>query len=155
MSDAAEDRSDKRASRLFGRRLVNKRFQLRFSLIIFGMFLAIIMTNWLVGNMTIKHMVEMGLVSNDQFLVQLNTLNNIIVKASAFGMIFVYGVCIFFSHSIAGPIYRFEKVLNELADGNLDVRLKLRKMDEFHEVAEAFNRAMTNLKKRPPPKERS
>src|SRR5437773_495990 len=131
----------RRPSRIFGRRIVKRQFQLRFSFIIFTLFLLVVLLNWIVGNMAIRHMVEMGLVSNDQFLIQLKILNGIIVKCSTLGLIFIYVACLLFSHSIAGPIYRFEQILAEMASGNLNLDFKLRRMDEFKEVADLFSRA--------------
>jgi methyl-accepting chemotaxis protein len=46
------------------------------------------------------------------------------------------------SHRIAGPLYRFERSAEEVARGNLSLRIVLRKGDEFHEFREKFN-AMT------------
>lgn len=48
-------------------------------------------------------------------------------------------IFLFFSHRIAGPIYRFEHTLHEILNGNLNVEIKLRSKDEFQETAEQFN----------------
>ncbi len=93
-------------------------------------------------------MVQMGLVTNDQFLVQLRILNNIIAKSSALGLVFIYGISIFFSHSIAGPIYKLERVFDQIAAGNMNVEYKLRRLDEFQELAAAFERAMKTIRNR-------
>jgi len=46
---------------------------------------------------------------------------------------------IFVSHRIAGPIYRFEQSAKTIAEGDLSLRIHLRKGDELHELAECFN----------------
>ncbi|MBI2942913.1 MAG: hypothetical protein HYY25_01820 [Candidatus Wallbacteria bacterium] len=54
-----------------------------------------------------------------------------------------------FSHEIAGPLYRFEKALMEIADdGRLDARIRLREEDdeEFHYLADLFNRAVGRVR---------
>ena len=53
--------------------------------------------------------------------------------------ILVFLTTILFSHRIAGPIYRFEKTVETLSEGNFSIRLKLRKRDEFHEIADGLN----------------
>ena len=52
---------------------------------------------------------------------------------------------IFLSHKIAGPLYRFETVLYQMALGDLSVRCRLRKFDEAKSVSQAFNRTLESL----------
>ena len=49
---------------------------------------------------------------------------------------------IFLSHKIAGPLYRFETILYQMALGDLRVRCRLRKFDEAKSVAQSFNRTL-------------
>jgi nitrogen fixation/metabolism regulation signal transduction histidine kinase len=46
---------------------------------------------------------------------------------------------IFFSHKLAGPLYRFEKVCHGLIDGNYSEGVYLRKGDEMQNLARLFN----------------
>ena len=46
---------------------------------------------------------------------------------------------IFFSHKLAGPLYRFEKVCHALIDGNYSEGVYLRKGDEMQNLARLFN----------------
>lgn len=46
---------------------------------------------------------------------------------------------IFFSHKLAGPVYRFEKVCHLLAEGNYTEKITLRKGDEMQNLARVFN----------------
>jgi len=43
------------------------------------------------------------------------------------------------SHRIAGPLYRFEKALKQIEEGDLTARINLRKSDQLVELKEAFN----------------
>lgn len=52
---------------------------------------------------------------------------------------------IFLSHKIAGPLYRFHATLKEIREGNLRIRIKLRKFDEAQNLSEDFNSALTYL----------
>jgi methyl-accepting chemotaxis protein len=57
-------------------------------------------------------------------------------------------VVIFVSHRIAGPLYRFEKELSEIAHGDLTKVVQLRKRDEVTEMAENLNRMTSSLRAR-------
>ncbi len=52
---------------------------------------------------------------------------------------------LFLSHRIAGPIYRFQKILREAEKGNLSTAVHLRKTDEFKELSRDFNLFFKNL----------
>ena len=55
---------------------------------------------------------------------------------------FIFLLALISSHKIAGPIYRIEKDMGEIARGNLALRIKLRRGDELQDIADAIN-AMT------------
>jgi nitrogen fixation/metabolism regulation signal transduction histidine kinase len=46
---------------------------------------------------------------------------------------------IFFSHKLAGPLYRFEKACHSIIDGNYTENITLRKGDEMQNLAGLFN----------------
>ncbi len=52
------------------------------------------------------------------------------------------------SNRIAGPVYRLKKVLREIADGDLTVRIKLRKRDYLQDLAQEINDATALLETR-------
>lgn len=54
---------------------------------------------------------------------------------------------LFLSHRIAGPIYRMERFLNDVANGDLTQRLTLRKKDELISLANGINNVVDSLKK--------
>jgi len=54
---------------------------------------------------------------------------------------------LFLSHRIAGPIYRMERFLNDVAGGDLTQRLTLRKKDELINLANGINNVVDSLKK--------
>ncbi|RLD16475.1 MAG: hypothetical protein DRI36_05630 [Caldiserica bacterium] len=76
----------------------------------------------------------------------------IILKAiviSGIASIIIVGIfMIFYSHRIAGPVYRLRKSLEKVAEGDYSVRITFRKKDEFKELAEAFNKMVDSLEKR-------
>lgn len=61
-------------------------------------------------------------------------------------IVFLSGISVFITHKIAGPVYRFKKVLSEVADGNLDIAIKLRKRDDLQDLAEDMNGIIGELR---------
>jgi len=49
---------------------------------------------------------------------------------------------------IAGPIYRLKKDIDELADGNLNIKFALRKKDAFKDIATELNAVASSLRER-------
>jgi len=63
---------------------------------------------------------------------------------------FIFMLGLFFSHKIAGPVYRIEKNLYEIIKGNLTLKIRLRKGDELWDLAnllttltESFNNSVS------------
>lgn len=59
---------------------------------------------------------------------------------------FVVTIGIFASHKIAGPIYRIEKFLDSMANGDYSSILTLRKNDELMSLAAGINKVQDSLK---------
>jgi len=59
-------------------------------------------------------------------------------------LVLIFGVL--YSHRIAGPIFNLKRMMSQVAEGNLDVMMRIRNKDEFHDVQDAFNRMVTGLK---------
>lgn len=49
---------------------------------------------------------------------------------------------IFFSHKVAGPVYRFEKVCHNMIKGIYTDKIRLRQGDEMQNLAKLFNEAL-------------
>lgn len=54
-------------------------------------------------------------------------------------------VVLFLSHKIAGPMFRFEKELKLIGDGDLTKTIQLRKDDQIKDMAESLNGMTANL----------
>lgn len=52
------------------------------------------------------------------------------------------------SHKIAGPLYRFEKLCEQVGNGELDIRVSLRENDQLAELAQAFSVMVDKLRDR-------
>jgi len=55
-------------------------------------------------------------------------------------------VVMFMTHRIAGPMYRFEKYINEIGSGKLYSDLKIRQKDQFQNMVGALNKMTGDLK---------
>ncbi len=60
----------------------------------------------------------------------------------------VFTSCIFFSHKIAGPLYKLKKYLQEYREGKAHDRLYFRKGDYFLELAEEVNLTFNQIKEK-------
>jgi len=60
-------------------------------------------------------------------------------------LIFILGLL--FSHKIAGPVYRISKTLNDISNGDLSLRIRLREGDELVDLANTINNLVDNLSK--------
>jgi methyl-accepting chemotaxis protein len=58
---------------------------------------------------------------------------------------FAIVVGLYFSHKLAGPIYRFKLELQRIADGRGWRTIRLRKGDDFQDVADVLNRALEHV----------
>lgn len=54
-------------------------------------------------------------------------------------------VCLI-SHHIAGPLYRLKMYMKKVQDGDYSARLKFRKSDTIHDVADSFNNMMDSIR---------
>lgn len=129
---------------------INKKFQIDFSIkfliiivveaiLAIGLFLCLskgTLTTGYIGS-------ELKIASTYDFFLPMLLFSNLIVV----GVTGISGivVLIFMSHRIAGPLYHFQKVLNETGKGDLTHRFTLRQTDQFHELADRINELIAGL----------
>ncbi|MBI3291577.1 MAG: HAMP domain-containing protein [Elusimicrobia bacterium] len=70
-----------------------------------------------------------------------------VLKFAIFVVITVVIAC-FISHKFAGPLYRFERVAEQVGQGDLTVRVHLRKGDELTETAGHLNQMIIALQEK-------
>lgn len=145
-SQSLTDHPKKETSRFFGQRLVKQGFQIKFSLFIFACMIGMYLLMLTQGHMAIKHMIDTGLLKNEDIHLPMQLMQGVLLKSIILGLALTFGLSLFFSHFIAGPLYRFEKMLEEMGSGNLAITMNLRKYDELKEVAVKFNDSLKNLR---------
>ncbi len=62
-------------------------------------------------------------------------------------MAFAFALAVYYLHRIAGPVFRIEKTLNEIAEGKKVELIRLRKKDFFKSLAEALNKVIGIIQK--------
>ena len=92
---------------------------------------------------------EMSTASSIPELIRASSIAMFLHKTfwpGVFAVALMAGIHIlFFSHRTVGPIYRFEKQLEALRDGDYSSRVHLRKQDEFENMEGLFNELGVNL----------
>lgn len=71
-----------------------------------------------------------------------------ILLAEGISLCVVFILSILVTHTIAGPVFRLERVAREIGRGNLAVKTTLRPKDELKELAAAFNAMCEGLSER-------
>lgn len=100
------------------------------------------------GFSTLSFFAQAERLSNRQrevFREILNETNGKLAGKLFLLLIFLAAGTLFISHKIAGPLYRFQNILDQMAQGDLQVRCHLRKFDEAKLVAQTFNKALESL----------
>jgi nitrogen fixation/metabolism regulation signal transduction histidine kinase len=63
-------------------------------------------------------------------------------------MVIVIGLFgIYFTHKVAGPVFKMKKMLRQVGEGNLHVEARLRKGDELQDFFDAFTQMLAGLRK--------
>lgn len=128
--------------------LINKDFQIRF---IFK-FCLLLLSASVLSTVILMYLSEGTLTStfNNSRLVISSTASAILPATLLTNIITICVVAIatilvtlFVSHKIAGPLFRFQKEVREIAKGNLSINICLRKKDQIKDIADELN-AMCN-----------
>jgi len=71
-----------------------------------------------------------------------------VIVAELVSILVVCIICIFVTHTIAGPVYRMERVARSIGTGDLTNFIKLRPKDELKDLADAMNEMTMGLRSR-------
>jgi HAMP domain-containing protein len=118
--------------------MVKKAFQLRFmTIIVIAMVLIALVTG-----LTIYYAVMQTLTTQfhgENLALIKNTITYRLFLRSFLLILAIAIISVFLSHRIAGPIHKFEQIIKECVSGKNVKEIKLRKGDEFYELASAIN----------------
>jgi len=86
----------------------------------------------------------------ENLIPALNRVNMMLLISLPLVFLLMLIFSVFISHKIAGPVYRLEKELVEIANGDYSRRIKFRSDDELQEIADNINKLLENLCKSMP-----
>ena len=129
--------------------LIDPKFQIKFSLLL-GLFVLLsnVFFSYIIWTKTQHYLslIEPELVSDFHPETERRRFLLLLAGAQALYALLVTLAGFFFSHRIAGPIYKLKKYLGELRSGSPAYGLGFRKGDYFPEVADEVNRTVSHLK---------
>ena len=135
------------------RYLINKPLQFIYSgitiyLLLIGIIVVGIATYYITLDTILSQLESQGGLLHAYEMVR--TINVLIAKRVGamlvMVMVFAFVLAVYYLHRIAGPVYRIEKTLNEMADGKEVNLVMLRKKDFFKSLAEALNKLINQQK---------
>lgn len=130
--------------------LINKDFQLRYvGKIIFGIMLMAFVVAMTVYYTTWARIMDafyqLADVARQYAPLFISTNFSLIILLVVF-MLVAAVLAVFISHKIAGPMFRFERSLEAIANGDLHFQVNLRKSDEFKYLADKVNTMILQLR---------
>ena len=69
-----------------------------------------------------------------------------VIIAELISILLTAFICIFVTHTIAGPVYRMERVARSIGEGDLTNFIKLRPKDELKDLADSMNEMTMGLR---------
>lgn len=126
--------------------LINKKFQFKYAAMIVGtLFVMVALVEWDIFY-TMKTILP-KVFFMEEIRQDLTAFHLLLAIKSFVFMVLVAFISVYFSHRIAGPIYRLEKdLLHMVNEGDLTKQFRLREKDELKELAEALNTMTANLR---------
>jgi len=131
--------------------LINKPFQFKYLFVILAVMLVTVFTVgfttfYIIWNSVIDEFMFVPEASKKMGDIFANTTAFLIIPVLLLAGIFsLMGILL--SHKIAGPIYRVERVAEELAKGNLDISVRFRKGDDLKHLADSLNEMIEGMRK--------
>lgn len=90
---------------------------------------------------------KLGIVQYDVLEVFLPTISLLTLFELLALLPVVIVSVVYFTHKIAGPLVRIERELHNIAEGNFNIKINLRKDDELKHLASVVNHMADGLKK--------
>lgn len=132
---------------------IKKKFQGKFiirfcSLVVLGAVITGVFLYLLSGDTVTTAFVNsrLSIIQTSDYILPLligSSLISIVLVSIATAVVIMY-----LSHRIAGPLYKIEKCVKEIGEGNLSLKINLRSTDEITEMANSLNEMTTNIKNR-------
>lgn len=131
--------------------VVDRKFQqqvaLNLMLIVLFLPLVLLANFYAVGTYTMTQNLEIADLPRDWGLVgqMLKYQWWLLLVFVGVSLVFTLGLIFYYTHRIAGPVYRFRRLFDEIAEGKLGAPVQLRKGDCFENLAGSVTRANATL----------
>ncbi len=119
--------------------IVDSKFQLRFSALICVVILVLSAFYPLVIYQVLTNISEKFPQSAEHIASMKTNLVNFLILCQAFFGILIFITCIFFTHKVAGPLYKLKQYLANLRHVGFERKLSFRDGDYFKDVADEVN----------------
>ena len=125
--------------------LINPQFQLRFSSYIAFIIIGVSIVYPIIILQMMDYFIQQQGGMTPEIFNKRQSLLLVIVGWQIGYIITMFIICIFFSHKVAGPLYKLNLYLRKIANNERVDRVKFRKGDYFPELADSFNDAVKTL----------
>lgn len=125
--------------------LINPQFQLKFSSYIAFIIIGVSIIYPIIIIQMMDYFIQLQGELTPEILDKRQSLLLVIVGWQIGYIITMFVICVFFSHKIAGPLYKLNLYLKKIANNESIDRIRFRKGDYFPELADSFNEAVKTL----------
>lgn len=128
-------------------RVFQQRVALNLMLIVLFLPMVLLVNFYIVGEYVMTQNLEIADLPRDWGLVgqMLKYQWWLLLVFVAFSLVFTVGLIFYYTHRIAGPVYRFRRLFDEIAEGKVGTQVQLRKGDCFENLAAGVSRANATL----------
>ena len=127
------------------RYIIMPKFQFKYLAIVIILVFIIMLTTIYIVNLTLRTTPVLENLSEIEVVAVTSLVYRTVLYICCVFVIIIAALGIFVLHRIAGPLYVFDKMFNLVSQGDLTIKVKLRKGDELKELAESFQRMIDNL----------
>jgi methyl-accepting chemotaxis protein len=121
------------------------KFEFKYLAIVIILVFIIMLTTIYIVNLTLRTTPVLENLSEIEVVAVTSLVYRTVLYICCVFVIIIAVLGIFVLHRIAGPLYVFDKMFNLVSQGDLTIKVKLRKGDELKELAESFQRMIDNL----------
>jgi len=132
---------------LFRRRkyIIAPKFQFKYLAIVIALIFVVMLVTIYFVNLTLRTTPILENLSEMEVVAITSLMFKTILYICCIFVIIVAVLGIFVLHRIAGPLYVFDKMFTLVSQGDLTVKLRLRKGDELQELANSFQKMVDSL----------
>lgn len=132
--------------------LIEKKMQGKFTMTLLMLIFLIAVISfcnlYVIGSFVINHYTNIQEINSpvDFILQALDVMWPRLILIILVNVIIVIIIGVFYSHQFAGPSFKMERALREIAAGDLASKIYLRQSDSLHNVADAINQLIDNFR---------